>query len=141
MSGRLADEAEIERLKHRYCYATDALDVDAISETFTEDGLLDVPIYDAVEGHEGIREYFEWFGDQTYETRAHNVFNPIIDVDGDTATGIWYYLVVYTVPGGKMLVGHGRYDDEFVRTDDGWKLSSVIARRRITREVPAERPD
>jgi hypothetical protein len=34
-------------------------------------------------------------------------------------------------------MGHGHYDDEFVRTDDGWKIDSVTARRRITREVSA----
>lgn len=139
MSSVLADKDEIRELKHQYCYATDALDAERLVGVFTEDGLIDVPLADPIEGYEEIREYLEWFGTQAYETRAHNVLNPIIEVNGDTARGEWYYMVVYALPGGNLEVGHGRYDDEFVRTDDGWKLSSVTARRRITREVPAER--
>ena len=138
MSTEFADRVEIEELKHRYCYATDDLDLDAIGDVIADDGRLVVPIYEPMVGHEEIREYFEWFGEQAYEVRAHNVFNPIVDVGGDTATGEWYYLVIYALPGGSLEVGHGRYDDEFVRTDDGWKLSFVSATRRITREVPAE---
>lgn len=138
MASSLADQAAIKELKYEYCYATDALDVDRMLETFVSDGLLDVPIHEPIEGHEGIREYFEWFAEQEYETRAHNVFNPIIDVEGDAATGEWYYVVAYALPGGDLEFGHGHYDDEYVRTDDGWKLSTVTARRRITREVSAE---
>lgn len=137
MSSNLADRAELQEVKHEYCYATDELDVERILETFTPDGRLVVPIYDPIEGHEEIREYFEWFAEQEYETRAHNVFNPILEIDGDTAAGEWYYVVLYTLPGGNLEVGHGHYEDEFVRTDDGWKLASVTARRRITREVEA----
>lgn len=138
MTSELADRFEIQELKHEYCYATDDLDVDRIVETFTADGVLEVPIHDPIEGHDGLADYFEWFAEQAYETRAHNVFNPVIDVDGDTATGEWYYMVLYTLPGGNFEMGHGHYDDEFVRTDDGWKISSVTAKRRITREVSAD---
>jgi ketosteroid isomerase-like protein len=138
MASELADRFDIQELKHEYCYATDDLDVDRIVETFTADGVLDVPIHDRIEGHDGLAAYFEWFAEQEYQTRAHNVFNPVISVDGDTATGEWYYMVLYTLPGGNVEMGHGHYDDEFVRTDDGWKISSVSAKRRITREVSAE---
>lgn len=139
MPSVLEDKAEITELKYEYCYATDNLDMDRMREIYTDDGYLDVPIYETVEGHEKINEYFEWFDEQEYGTGAHSVFNPIIDVDGDTATGKWYYAVVYTLPDGTLEFGQGEYDDEYVRTGDGWKLSSVIAKRRITRRIPAER--
>lgn len=77
----------IRELKHEYCYATDDLDVDRIVAAFTEDGGLIVPIHDPIRGHDSLADYFEWFAQQEYEIKAHNVFNPIIDVDGDTATG------------------------------------------------------
>lgn len=141
MSSALADKAAIRELKYEYCYATDALDIDRMLEIYTADGHLDVPIYETVDGHEGIREYFEWFDEQEYGTGAHSVFNPLIDVEGDTATGKWYYAVMYTVPGGDLEFGQGEYDDEYVRTDDGWKLSSVTAKRRITRRISAEQID
>jgi uncharacterized protein (TIGR02246 family) len=141
MPSTLADEAAIRELKYEYCYATDALDIDRMLETFVPDGRMVVPITDPIEGHQGIREYFEWFAEQEYRDRAHNVFNPVIDVDGDRATGEWYYLVMYTLPGGNLEVGHGHYADEYVRTNDGWKHSEVVASRRITREIHAEPVD
>ncbi|TKR28115.1 nuclear transport factor 2 family protein [Natronomonas salsuginis] len=125
-------------MKHEYCYATDDLDVDRIVATFTPDGVLDVPIHEHIEGHDGLAAYFEWFAEREYQTRAHNVFNHVIDVDRDTATGEWYYMVLYTLPGRNAETSHGHDDVEFVRTDDGWKLSSTSARRRITREVSAD---
>lgn len=141
MPSAVEDKLHIRELKHEYCYATDDLDIEGIPEVFAEGAHLEVPIHDPLDGRDGIREYFEWFGEQEFEVRSHNVVNPLVDVDGDEATGKWYYMVVYTLPDGDLLFGHGEYDDEFVRTDDGWRLSSCIARRRITRRLPAERMD
>lgn len=138
MSSPLEDTLRIRELKHEYCYVTDDLDVDRVPTVFSADTYLDTPLHDPVEGHDGVREYFEFFGEQEYEVRSHNVVNPIVDVDDDEATGKWYYVVVYTLPDGDLLFGHGEYDDEFVRTDDGWRLSSVVAKRRITRRVSAD---
>lgn len=132
------DKLAIQEVKHDYCYVTDDLDVERIPDVFSADTYLKTPLYEAVEGHDGVREYFEYFGEQEFEVRAHNVVNPVIDVDGDTATGRWYYMVVYALPGGDLLFGHGDYEDEFVRTDDGWRVSYCVAKRRITRRVSAE---
>lgn len=134
----VADVATIERLKHEFCYATDDLDTERMQSLFVADCRLDTPLNEPAEGHDGIRRYFEWFAEQEYEDRAHNVFNPLVEVDGDEATGEWYYTVVYTLPNGNLEYGHGKFEDEFVRTADGWKIRSVRGRRRITRELHAE---
>lgn len=135
------DKLEIQELKYRHCYATDESDTAAVPELFVEDGVLDIPLKDPLVGHEEIQSYFEWLEEQEYTARAHNLVNPVIDIDGDTATGKWYYMVVYAFPDGDFLLGQGVFDDEFVRTDDGWKIVSVTAKRRITRRVSAERMD
>lgn len=139
MPDTLNDEAAIQRVKHQYCYATDWLDTDRMLDSFTPDATLDVPIREPMLGHDEIAAYLEWLDDQDHGTRAHCAFNPVIDVDGDEATGLWYYIVLYTLPDGDLVFGQGRFDDEFERTDEGWKLSSVTATRRITRRLPAER--
>lgn len=135
------DVAAIERLKHEFCYATDDLDVERMQSLFVPDCRLDTPLDEPAEGHEGIRRYFEWFAEQDYADRSHSVYNPIVEVDGDDATGEWYYTVAYTLPNGNLEWGHGKFEDEFVRTDDGWKIRSVTGRRRITRELHAEPMD
>lgn len=135
MTAAAAAKDHIRELKARYCYATDALDADALVETFVPDGVLDVEIYGTATGHAGIREYIEWFAAQPFEVRGHNVFNPVIELDGDSAAGTWYYLVLYARSDGTLDVGHGEYTDEFVRTDAGWKFASVKARRRISERV------
>lgn len=132
------DVAAIERLKHEFCYATDDLDTDRMQSLFVPDCRLDTPLDEPAEGHEGIRRYFEWFAEQPYEDRAHNVFNSLVEVDDDAATGEWYYTVVYTLPNDNLEYGHGKFADEFVRTAEGWKIESVTGRRRITREIHAE---
>lgn len=136
-----ADVAAIERLKHEFCYATDDLDTERMQSLFVEDCRLDTPLDEPAEGTEGIRRYFEWFAEQDYTDRAHNVFNSLVDVDGDAATGEWYYTVFYALPNGNLEFGHGKFEDIFRRTDDGWKIESVRGRRRITREVRAEPMD
>jgi len=141
MPSELADKAEIWELKHQYCYAMDEVDIDWMQSIFAEDGHLDVPIYENVTGHDGIREYFEWYREQDFGTSVHSVSNPLIEIDGDTASGRWYYTVTYAQNSDDLIHGIGAYDDEYVRTDDGWKLSSVVAKRRITRELSASRTD
>ena len=74
------------------------------------------------EGIQGIREFF---------TRApgrlsfavHMVLNPIIEVNGDTATGQWYLLQACTyAEGDKAVWGSARYDEEYVKDGGVWKF-------------------
>lgn len=136
MAGAALEKLKIRELKYQYCFATDAIDIDALLDTFTEDGYLEIEIFGSAEGHEGIREYLDWFGRQEFELRAHNVFNPMLSLGDDIAEGTWYYLVIYELVNGTLSIGHGEYSDVYVKTDDGWKISSLIARRRISATLP-----
>ncbi len=60
----------------------------------------------------------------------HQVHHPEIDVDGDTATGRWYLVDRVIVDAVKfMLEGAAFYEDRYVRTDEGWKVSHTGYRR------------
>ena len=61
----------------------------------------------------------------------HEATNIVIDVDGDSATGA-AFLKAFMVPDHTMVIT-GRYDDEFRRTDDGWRIRS----RLFTADAPA----
>ena len=127
-----SDRTELLELKYRYCYATDNADVEALLDVFTENGYFDIGIYGTGSGHDDLREYMEWFAENKPGIRAHNVVNPIIDIDGDRATGKWYYFVLYETPDGQLEMGHGYYDDEYRRVDGTWKTSSLVAKRRAS---------
>ena len=59
---------------------------------------------------------------------AHNVFNPIIDVEGDTATGHWRLLMLYTgvYPGGELHYSRiiGWYRETYARIEGRWQFTS-----------------
>ena len=53
----------------------------------------------------------------------HYVMNPIIEVDGDRATGIWYLLEPCTFAKGKQAAQAPlRYDEEYVKVGSQWKF-------------------
>jgi hypothetical protein len=56
---------------------------------------------------------------------VHYVSNPHIEVGGDSAIGIWYFLQPYTVHDGRPHWASGIYEDEYRRTLDGWRFRVV----------------
>lgn len=53
----------------------------------------------------------------------HQAHHPEIDVEGDTATGIWYLQDKVIVPNQRfVLEGAAIYADRYRRTDDGWLI-------------------
>jgi len=131
----LADKQAIRELKYRYGRATDEADGETFVDLFTEDATFDIGVYGTGSGQADLREFIEWVSDQEVEARAHNMTNPTITVDGDTATGDWYYVVLYEEPDGRVEFGQGYYEDEYRRVDGEWKISAMVAKRLITREL------
>ena len=60
---------------------------------------------------------------------AHNVFNPIIEVEGDTATGHWRLLMLYTgiYEDGSLHYSRiiGWYDERYARINGRWQFTSL----------------
>ena len=60
----------------------------------------------------------------------HQVHHPEITVDGDTATGRWYLQDRVIVEEFRfMLEGAAFYEDRYLRTPDGWRVSHTGYRR------------
>jgi hypothetical protein len=54
------------------------------------------------------------------------VLNPIIEVSGDRATGVWYLFQPCTYADGERAVwGSARYDEEYVRVNGEWKFQNL----------------
>ena len=122
----LEDIVEITELKAAYCNYADGgwdrltHDYDGVASLFVEDGVWDGGGVGRGDGREGIRTMFKAIRNIPFA--FHRVTNPIIKVQGDTATGNWHVLVPLTQPDGQSYWIAGIYDDEFVRTPDGWKF-------------------
>ena len=125
----LEDVEEIKRLKARYCAHCDNkygdYDPDSIVSLFTEDAVWEGGTLGRSEGKEEIRRRFVTALERI-PFSLHMVMNPIVEVDGDTATGTWYLLQACTFGEGNQAVwGSARYDDYFVRVNGEWKIKNL----------------
>ncbi|MDO8674287.1 MAG: nuclear transport factor 2 family protein [Dehalococcoidia bacterium] len=121
---RLEDIEEIRKLKALYCKYADVgwdgaeYSMDKWAELFTEDVVWDGDTAGRWEGREQLRP----LGDKVTKFAIHYMVNPIIEVTGDSATGVWHGLVPMTTPNGKSLLVAGKYEEEYVRTPAGWRI-------------------
>jgi 3-phenylpropionate/cinnamic acid dioxygenase small subunit len=112
------DHAAITQLLARYCLTLDLDDVDAWVGLFTLDATYEV-YGRSWDGHAGLRKMMS-----VAPGGLHLGGPPVIEmVDRDHARTMQNLLFVERTTG---IQRHSVYDDELVRTDDGWR----IARRR-----------
>jgi ketosteroid isomerase-like protein len=133
---RLSDVLQLQELKAIYCETADACveagskAADRFSTLFTEDVHADFGM-GPLEGRAAVIAFLVEAIITTNETLWHTIHTPRIDVRGDTATGHWTVMVRMRHKGSSSSeILYGRYVDEFRRTPEGWRLSSV----RFTQE-------
>jgi ketosteroid isomerase-like protein len=124
---RLEDIEEIKKLKARYCEACDggwdgraSHDYEKIVALFAEDGVWEGGVYGRREGRDAIREYYQHNPEVPFA--FHLLTNPIIEVDGDHATGRWHLLISLTQADRTAVLVGGVFDDQYVRTAQGWRI-------------------
>ena len=122
----LEDLEEIRRLKALYCaYCDDDYDAENIAGLFVEDAVWDGGSFGRYEGRDEIREFFV-NAPKMLPFAVHMVVNPIIEVNGDAATGIWYLFQACTFAEGDRAVwGSARYDEEYVRVAGAWRFKNL----------------
>jgi ketosteroid isomerase-like protein len=125
----LADIEHIRRLKAAYCaVADDDHNGEALTELFVPDGTWSASISGEYRGHDAMRAHFDGIrASGRIEHSSHMVMNPVIDVDGDTATGTWSFLMMYTGSDGSRVRIVGFYHDTYVRVDGQWKFATLHA--------------
>jgi len=128
---QLEDIEAIRQLKARYCQACDDdHDPDAVADLFVDDGVWEASISGRFEGRAAIHGYFAAVrATGRMRHSAHNVFNPVIEVDGDEASGHWRLLMLYTVETAGGDVEHfriiGCYRDRYRRLQGQWRFSEL----------------
>lgn len=133
------DISAIIDLKARYCRAADCgwdrpkPDADGLADLFVADGVWDAgPGFARLAGRTAIRNYFVT---KDHPFGLHTVSNPIINIDGDRATGQWQLLCPSIIENDQSLLIGGIYDDEFVRASDGWRFKTIKVTIAFTRAV------
>ena len=125
---RLDDIEQIKKLKAQYCaYCDENYNADGIASLFTEDGVWDGGALGRGVGRENIAKFFRR-ASSVFVFAIHNVMNPIIEVDGDCATGRWYLVQPLTrrekeAEAAMWLAGH--YEDDYVRVGQQWKFKRL----------------
>lgn len=122
----LVDIEEIKQLKTRYAAACDnEYEPDAIAALFTQDAVWDGGMMGYAETQSGIRDFFA-NASNLVGFAVHGLSNPLIEIDGDRATGCWYLhqpMVMKGTDAGFWFCA--QYQDEYVRTSEGWKFQRV----------------
>jgi hypothetical protein len=135
----LIDLEEIKMLKYKYCRYNDGgwagqpkSHQGPSADLFTEDGVWDGRPVVIANGREEVRKLFANFA--ALPMAYHAVTNPMIEITGDTAKAHWHLIGGGVGLNGSSSIGFGGYEDEYVRTGEGWriKLMRVIWGRRTT---------
>lgn len=118
----LQDIEAIKQVIYAYCdIADDDHNQNRIVTIFAEDGIWEGEPY-RVQGHSGIRALFKTFAEQICFSQ-HNVFNPCIRVDGNTAHATYYFLGPFTFRENDRkcwIIARG--EDDYVKIDGKWKI-------------------
>lgn len=122
---RLLDERDIVALALRYCRALDTKDWELLDQVFTPGATAQLGNPTLLEGREAvrarIRTALEFLDDS-----QHLVGNHEVTVDADAGTHRCYLQAqhIRALPeGSPHFIVAGRYEDELVRTSDGWRIA------------------
>jgi hypothetical protein len=120
----LADREAIKELRAKYCHYFDAQEVDNWVSLFAEGGGMDAGEHGTFTGEEELSLFINGaFAEDPY--MAHRVDNPIVEIDGDSAEGHWYFEAIQREPSGEATIEQGKYHETYVKTDEGWKFEEI----------------
>ncbi|MCV7357713.1 nuclear transport factor 2 family protein [Mycolicibacterium fluoranthenivorans] len=124
----MTDHAQITEVLIRYATGIDRRDWPLFRTVFTADCALDYGEIGAWNGVDAVTEFMVLAHAGAGHT-MHRLSNMAITVTGDTAIARTYLdALILAADNASGVSAIGFYDDELVRTGDGWR----IARRRFT---------
>ncbi|WP_409429641.1 nuclear transport factor 2 family protein [Mycobacterium sp. SMC-11] len=121
----ISDRWEIQQLLVDYSTAIDTRNFDGLDAVFTPDAYIDYRALGGIDGR--FPEVKAWLAEvlPNFANYSHMLGLPAIRVDGDSATARTFCFNPMVFSGEKpatMLLGLW-YDDEFIRTAQGWRMS------------------
>lgn len=122
----LFDIEQIKQLKHRYCaFCDDNYNPEGLAGLFTDTGVWDGGVFGRAETRDGIRQFFADVSAQV-SFANHYVSNPIIDINGDHATGRWdLWQPMVMSEGEQALWLVAKYRERYQREAQGWLIQHL----------------
>jgi hypothetical protein len=130
----VADRVEIDDLLVRYTTAIDTKDWALLDTCFTPDAHVDYTTSGGVAGaYPEVRAWLEK-ALSIFPITIHAISNSRITLEGDRASGRTLVDNPMVLPKGEggafVFTVYAYYDDEFVRTEQGWRIA-----RRVEQQV------
>ena len=121
----------ITTLKYRYGTALDTKDFVAMTDLMVDDVTV---AYGGgavtLQGRENVRDWMADAMGSRSMLSNHFFSHPIIEVDGDTATGAWELMdIVILEEPGLLIRGASIYADSYVRVGGEWKIKHTGYKR------------
>jgi ketosteroid isomerase-like protein len=120
-----SDYEGARQLLSRYCFALDRGRLDELSPLFHRDAAFSVSFETGLQ-HTGRDTIHAWYA-QFYQARPeqfrhtrHKIYEPLLVIDGDTATSSTYFDADSIDPDGNVRVISGRYDDVMIKEAGQW---------------------
>ena len=119
MSLTLSDRLEMIELVSRYNHAVDNRNAETWADTFTPDGVFCMVGGPEVRGRAALIKMVEDLPEPGPDPHRHWTTNFVIEGDAQHAE----MRVDLAVLSGTSVLGTGRYVNELVRTDAGWRFT------------------
>jgi hypothetical protein len=126
----ISDRLELTDLMVRYSHAVDSRSWDDFDDIFTPDATIDYSAFGGSTGSVAETKAYLASVMPGFPAFQHLVANPMLDIDGDTATGRTMCFNPMAVARPEGETGEPRvffcglwYLDRFVRTADGWRIA------------------
>jgi hypothetical protein len=137
------DRLSIDELITRYAVAVDDADWSAYRDLFTKEGRADYRGSGGIEG--SAAEAADWLAEamRLFPVRQHLIVNRRLHIQdlggypGDRAEVQADYVNPMRLESGDDFVSGGRYSFSLLRTDAGWRLSSVVIHEKWRRAAGA----
>jgi SnoaL-like domain len=120
-----SDYEDVRQLLSCYCFALDSGRLEELSPLFHRDAAFSVSFENGRQ-HTGRDTIHAWYA-QFYQARPgqfrhtrHKIYEPLLAIDGDTATSSSYFDSDSITIDGNVLVISGRYDDVMVKEKGQW---------------------
>ena len=124
----ISDRFEIQQLLIDYSTAIDNRRFDDLDRVFTPDAYIDYRAMGGIDGR--FPEVKAWLAQvlPNFPAYAHMLGNFDVCVDGDTASSrtICFNPMVLGGEQNQILYCGLWYDDEFIRTPEGWRMSRRV---------------
>jgi hypothetical protein len=124
----ISDRLEIQQLLVDYSTAIDQRRFDDLDKVFAPDAYIDYRALGGIDGR--YPEVKQWLSQvlPNFPVYAHMLGNFSVRIDGDTASSrvICFNPMVLGGDKGQVLFCGLWYDDEFVRTPEGWRMTRRV---------------